>query len=234
MAKNKSNVHAGHRERMRKKYLRVGFEGFEEHEILEMLLYCCFSQQDTNELAHRLILFFGSVKGVLTAPVEQLESVKGIGEVTAFNLKLIGDIALNSMQSGRDERPILDTTDKIYEYIEPFFRSQSTEVVLVLSLDVNSRVMRATKVHEGSFDSVSFNIAKIVRSLVSSGAAGVVIAHNHPSGVAIPSQRDLDSTEKLKRALESVGIMFVDHIILGENDYVSFSQSGQKLYALAE
>ncbi|MBQ1263676.1 MAG: DNA repair protein RadC [Oscillospiraceae bacterium] len=233
MAKGKDNVHAGHRERMRSKYLRVGFEGFEEHEILEMLLYNFFSQQDTNELAHRLISAFGSVKGVLTASVDQLKAVKGIGEVSAFNLKLIGDIALNSMQSKKDDRPVLDDSDKTYAYVEPFFSAYSTEMVLAVSLDSNLKVMRTTKIHEGSFDSVSFNIAKVVRNLVASGAAGVVIAHNHPSGCALPSERDLMSTEKLKRALESVGIMFVDHIILGENDYVSFRASGNKLYTIA-
>lgn len=234
MAKDQKNVHAGHRKRMRDKYLRVGFDGFEEHEILEMLLYTCFNQKDTNELAHHLITAFGSIKGVLSTSVEQLKSIDGIGDTTAFNLRLIGDIAFNSKQSKRDERPILDTTDKIYEYIESFFATCTTEMVLAVSLDTNLRVVRTTKVHEGSFDSVSFNIAKIVRNLVASGAAGVIIAHNHPNGCALPSLKDLESTEKLKHALESVGIMFVDHIILGKDDYISFRQSGNRLYAIAQ
>ncbi len=234
MAKSKDNIHAEHRKRMRSKYLRVGFEGFEDHEIIEMLLYNCFKREDTNELAHRLIDAFGSIKGVLSAPVDQLKTIKGVGDIVAFNLKFIGDIALNSMQSERDNRPILDTADKTYQYVEPFFSLYATEMVLAVSLDSNLKVIRTTKVHEGSFDSVSFSIAKVVRSLVASGARGVIIAHNHPSGVALPSERDLDSTEKLKHALNSVGIDFIDHIILGENDYVSFRQSGQKLYTVAQ
>jgi len=233
MASGKKNVHAGHRERMRSKYLRVGFEGFEEHELLEMLLYNFFSQQDTNELAHQLIATFGSVKGVLSASVDQLKAIKGIGDVTAFNLKLIGDMALNCMNSRRDERPVLDSTDKIYDYVKPFFVGYQTEMVLAVSLDTNLKVMRTTKLYEGSFDSVSFNVAKVVRNFVTSGTAAVVIAHNHPSGFAFPSERDLASTERLKRALESVGIMFVDHLIIGSDDFVSLRDSGGKLYTIA-
>ncbi len=234
MAKGKDNVHAGHRERMRSKYLRVGFDGFEEHELLEMLLYGSLSVQDTNELAHRLISAFGSVKGVLSASIEQLKAVDGVGDVVAFNLRLIGDITLNCMQSSRDDRPLLNTTHKIYKYVEPFFWGCTTEMVLAVSLDTNLRVIRTTKVFNGCFDSVSFPIAKIVRNLVASGTAAVVIAHNHPSGCAIPSGEDLTSTEKLKNALESVGIMFVDHIVLGADDYVSFRDSGDRIYTIAQ
>ena len=233
MAKDKKNVHAGHRERMRKKYLRVGIDGFEEHEILEMLLFCCFAQRDTNKLAHTLISTFGSISGVLAASIDELKTVEGIGDVSAFRLKLIGDIVVQG-QIGKDKRPVLNNSDKISTYITPFFAASKTEIVLAISLDQNLRVMRTTKIHEGSFDSVSFPIAKIVRNLVASGAAAVVIAHNHPLGVALPSVQDIRATEKLKAALESVGIMFVDHVILGIDGCVSFRDSGENLYAIAQ
>lgn len=233
MAKNSKNVHAGHRERMRAKYLRVGSDGFEEHELLEMLLFTCLAQQDTNELAHRLISSFGSLGGVLSASIDELKSIKGVGEVTAFNLKLIGDIIARGNLPA-DKRPVLDDTDKIGKYITPFFASSKTEMVLAISLDQKLRVMRTTKVFEGSFDSVSFPIAKIVRNLVASGAMAVIIAHNHPFGTAIPSVQDVRATEKLKAALESVGIMFVDHVIIGIDDFISFRDSGNKLYAIAQ
>ena len=137
-------------------------------------------------------------------------------------------------QIGKDKRPVLNNSDKISTYITPFFAASKTEIVLAISLDQNLRVMRTTKIHEGSFDSVSFPIAKIVRNLVASGAAAVVIAHNHPLGVALPSVQDIRATEKLKAALESVGIMFVDHVILGIDGCVSFRDSGENLYAIAQ
>ncbi|MBQ8869445.1 MAG: RadC family protein [Oscillospiraceae bacterium] len=233
MPKDQKNVHAGHRERMRKKYLRIGIEGFEEHEILEMLLFCCFAQKDTNELAHVLIKTFGSINGVLAASIDELKAVDGIGDVSAFRLKLIGDIVARG-QIGEDKRPVLNNSDKISAYAKPFFASSKTEMVLAISLDQKLRVMRTTKIHEGSFDSVSLPIAKIVRNLVASGAAAVVIAHNHPFGLSFPSMQDIRATEKLKAALESVGIMFVDHVVFGIDDCVSFRDSGDNLYALAQ
>lgn len=233
MASGKKNVHAGHRERMRAKYLRVGADGFEEHELLEMLLFSSFTQQDTNALAHSLISTFGSLRGVLAAPVDELKSVKGIGDVAAFNIKLLGDIIARSSQV-QDKSPILNDTDKIVSYVRPFFAATKTEIVIAISLDQNLRVLRTTKVHEGSFDSVPLSIARIVRTLVSSGAQAVIIAHNHPLGFALPSVQDIRSTEKLKAAIESVGIMFADHVIIGIDDFVSFRDSGDKLYAIAQ
>ena len=231
--KQKANIHKGHRERTRKKYLRAGLDAFSEHEILEFLLFYCFAQQDTNELAHSLISAFGSVKGVLCASVDDLCQIKGMGEKSALLIKFIGDL-IQRERSGIDERPILDTTDKIGKFVLPFFDGMSSEMVLAVALDQKLRVTRTIKILEGSLDTVTLPIAKVARTLVSSSAAAVIIAHNHPAGVAIPSVTDIRTTKSLKNALEGVGIQFVDHIIVAEGDYVSMRDSGGRIYSIAE
>ena len=229
----KENLHAGHRKRMREKYLRVGIDAFAEHELLEMLLYYCFPQQNTNELAQMLIKSFGSLSGVLSASVSELCTIKGVGERSAMLLHLVGDIV--KRETNYSEQKIkLNTTDKIGEFVKPLLDSSKTECVIALALDEELNVMRSIKVFEGSFDSSGLPIPKIVRMLVNCGAAAAVISHNHPSGLALPSVNDIRATSTLKTALECVGIQLIDHIIVIPDDYVSFRESGNQLYSITE
>ena len=229
----KENLHAGHRARMREKYLRVGLDGFAEHEILEFLLYYCFPQQNTNELAQMLIKSFGSLSGVLSASVSELCMIKGIGERSAILLHLVGDIV--TRETAYSEQKIkLNTTDKIGSFLAPLYKNAKTECVIALALDEELNVMRSIKVYEGCFDSSGLPIPKIVRMLVNCGAAAAVISHNHPSGLAFPSVSDIRATNALKTALECVGIQLIDHIIVVPDDYVSFRESGNQLYSISE
>ena len=231
--KKETNIHKGHRKRVRKKYLLVGPEAFEEHELLELLLFYAFKQVDTNEIAHRLISIFGSIGGVLSASIDELMAVEGVGESTAVLISVIDDIMKISKAEEDNKKP-LNTSEEMYKFIEPFFKDMRTEMVLGVALDEQLKVIRVTKVYEGSFDTVALPIAKIVRSFVACGASAVFLAHNHPSGIAIPSVADIKTTNRLKLALESVGIQFVDHIIVGADDYVSFKDSSGKLYSISE
>ena len=231
ISKSEKNIHAGNRERLRGKYLRVGMEGFEEHELLEMLLFNCFKQQDTNPLAHRLISSFGSLDGVLSASVSELKQVNGIGDNAAFFLYFTGELIRRGYKQ-QDERKPLNTSDKIANYLIPFYKNAKTECVVALALDQNLKVIRTIKVLDGCFDSAAFSISKVVRNMVSCGAVAVAISHNHPSNIALPSEQDLRTTERLKIALESVGIQFVDHIIVVTDDYVSLRQSGYNIYTI--
>ena len=229
----KENLHAGHRARMREKYLRVGFDGFAEHEILEMLLYYCIPQKNTNELAETLIRSFGSFSGVLSAPVNELCTIKGVGERTAILLRLVGEIIIRETTYSK-QKIKLNTTDKIGKFVKPLLENSKTECVIALALDEELNVIRSIKVFEGSFDSSGLPIPKFVRMLVNCGAAAVVIAHNHPSGYAFPSVNDIRATSTLKTALDYVGIQLIDHIIVVPNDYVSFRESGNQLYTITE
>jgi len=228
----KPNIHAKHRERVRQKFLKVGLDGFSEHEIIEFVLFYALAQQDTNELAHRLIGTFGSVRGVLSASVDQLCQVKGVGERSAILLKLIGDIIVRDREKP-DERPVLNTNEKIGDFVAQFYRANNVEMVIVVALDHNLRVIRTIKVAEGDIDNVSIPVAKTVRSLVTCGAAAAVLAHNHPSQVALPSEEDVRATKKLRNSLATVGIELLEHIIVTPGDYISFRDSGNNIYVVS-
>lgn len=232
--KRDPNVHKGHRKRVREKYLKVGFDGFSDHEVLEFLLYYCNAQQDTNEVAHRLKDEFGTLGAVFEAPIEELVKVKGVGEQTAFLIKFISDL-MKSQMSDFDNRDFLDTTDRLGNYITPFFQGLNVETTYVLALDDKKRLIRLIKAGEGSFDAVAICIPKITRQLISCGAVCAVVFHNHPLGAALPSVNDIKVTRQLQLALDSVGVEFVDHIIFSnrDNDFVSMSDSGNRLYTIA-
>lgn len=231
--KRDANVHRGHRARVRAKYLKVGMQGFSEHEIIEFLLYYCNAQQDTNEVAHRLINEFGSLGGVFSAAIEDLVKVKGIGEQSAFLIKFISD--LMKLQIGEfDKRVSLDTTEKIGDYMMPFFEGSGVEMTFIMALNEEKKVIRVIKVAEGSFDSVALCIPKITRQLVSCGAFFAVVVHNHPRGIALPSVKDIRTTKQIQLALSSVGVEFVDHIVISKDkDYISMRDSGGRLYTVA-
>lgn len=219
----KENIHAKHRERVREKFLKVGLDGFSEHEILEILLFYVFAQQDTNDLAHRLINTFGSLHNVLNADIDALCTVKGIGKRAAVLIRLIGDIVKRDIEKP-DERPSLDTTNKMGEYMMRFFGEEAIESVVAVALDSRFRVIRVIKVAEGDFESVRFSSSKLARELVASKAVATVISHNHPSFNAMASSEDLRATRILTENLSKVGITLVDHIIVALDGFVSVSR----------
>lgn len=219
----KENIHAKHRERVREKFLKVGLDGFSEHEILEFLLFYVFAQQDTNDIAHRLINTFGSLHNVLNADIDTLCTVKGIGQRAAVLLKVIGDIVKRDIEKP-DERQTLDTPDKMGEYMMQFFKDEDVENVVAVALDSRFRVIRVIKVAEGDFESVRFSSSKLARELVTSKAVAAVISHNHPSFNAMASSEDIRATRILTENLSKVGISLVDHIIVALDGFVSIGR----------
>ena len=228
------NIHAGHRERMRKKYLNAGFKAFSDHEVLEFLLYYCNAQGNTNGVAHELINQFGSLGAVFNAPISELVKVKGIGERSAYLIKFVSDLMSAEMDEF-DNREGFLTSDDMGDYMMHFYQGVGVETTFVMALDQDKKLIQVIKISEGSFDSVAISIPRIARQLVSCGAASAAIFHNHPRGSAIPSINDVHTTRKLQTALESVGIEFLDHIIVSnrDNDYVSMRDSGGRLYTVS-
>lgn len=227
---DEKNIHAGHRDRMRERFLKTGLLGFSEHEKLEFLLYHCLIQKDTNRLAHRLISEFGSLAGVLSANEKELMRVDGVGKNTAVFLKFIGEM-LNDTE-GTDTRTSLKTPEQMAEYLSIYFERANVENVVVLSLDKDRKPLRVIRISEGSFDTSTIPIAKIARTLVNNSTVFAAVAHNHVSGIAFPSVQDIRTTEKLRDTLSMVGIELVDHIIFVPGDYVSLSASGDKIYTM--
>lgn len=223
---NNNSVHTGHRQRLKKRFMEEGFDSFEEHEVLELLLFYCLPRQDTNPIAHELLRQFGSLPQVMSTPVSELTKIKGLGENAAIFLSLMNGFS-RYYYSRRDKDPIiLDSTQKYSEHLVPLFHASRNEMVYILCLDAKGKLLRCKKIGEGSVNSAAVPIRRIVETALNANATTVVLAHNHPSGLALPSPEDELTTRQLAAALSAVDIILADHLIVADGDYVSLWQSG--------
>lgn len=228
-----SGMHEGHREKMRVRIESAGLDSLAEHEVLETLLYFAIPRGDTNPIAHRLMDTFGSLAAVLEAPEEELLKVEGIGPRSARLLSMLPHYARRYLLSKSTEDRPLCGSEEVGRYMSRFFVGQRQEKVFVLCLDMRCRPICCRCVHEGSVNAVEVHVRKVVSVALANNASAVVLAHNHPNGVAIPSGDDILTTGKIAAALSAVGIELVDHIVIAGGDeehllgdFVSFADSG--------
>ncbi len=219
------SLHEGHRQRLRDRFRKEGLTHFQEHEVLELFLFYCLPRRDTNELGHALIERFGSLANVLQTPPEELAKLPGMGENAATFLTLIAQLERYYMMHKNDDR-ILANLEDCGRYLEGCFRNRRNETVMLLCLDAKCKLISCTEVGEGSVNSAAVPIRRVVELALGVNATSVVLAHNHPSGLALPSGEDIQTTKRVALALDAVEISLVDHIIVADDDYVSLRQSG--------
>lgn len=219
-------IHDGHREKMRQRFMSGGLDSFADHEVLELLLFYAIPRRDTNETAHLLLERYGSLTGVFNAPVEDLMKAEGIGENAAVFLKLVPAACRKARLSGDGRDIILNSVDKIGDYLIDCFSGETAEVIYQLCLDKKGKLLACKRLAEGAVDNADLNVRKLVENTLLSSASAVVIAHNHPSGIALPSNEDYATTWRVQEALASIGVPLQDHIIVADGDYVSMAQSG--------
>ena len=220
------SIHDGHRQRLKNRFLRDGLDNFEELQVLELLLFYCIPRQDTNPIAHRLLDHFGSLTQVLEAPPEELKKVSGIGDNVATFLALITSVGRYYLVNRISSVKILQDPVSCGHYLLPRFFGRRNETVFLLCLDAKCKVLCCKEVGEGSVNSAAVPIRRIVEMALSANATSVVLAHNHPSGVAVPSGEDIQTTRRLALALSAVEITLADHIIVADDEFVSLQQSG--------
>lgn len=219
-------IHEGHRERKRSQFLRCGAESFADHELLELLLYYAVPQKDTNPIAHDLMKRFGSLQAVLAASADELMEVPYIKERAAVLIRLTSAMYQRALLAEDGQEAILDTRERIGTFFQQVFLSHSTEAMYQLCLDAKGKKRGFYKLGEGDVGSVGLNIRQIMENTLRSKAVLVVLAHNHPSGIALPSHEDAVATRMVRDALETMDVRLVDHIIVADNDYVSMAESG--------
>lgn len=202
-----NNLHQGHRERMRERIAQQGFESLADHEALEVLLYLTNPRKNTNVMAHALLKRFGSFSRVLDAEEEELCKVEGVGPATARMLHLMPEICKYYTRCRASEENCLRTTEQLAEFLKSKFLGADRERALLMALDSRSRVRGAYWLREGT--------------------SSVVLCHNHPNGMAMPSREDLQATENIVRALGLVKIQLRDHLILTETEYFSMREEGR-------
>ena len=222
-----TSIHGGHRDRLRARFQAEGLDNFTEQQVLELLLFYCIPRQDTCNLAHYLIKQFGSLPQVLETGSEELKKVKGIGDKAATFLNMIPAVAryYGVRRSKLDDKPLL-TIDDCGKYLQERFKGQSHETVYLLCLDAKCKPLCCPKIGEGSVNSAGVPIRRVVEAALGVNATMVILAHNHPSGLALPSHEDIVTTRRVAAALDAVEVRLADHIVVADNDYVSLLQSG--------
>ncbi|OQB14059.1 MAG: hypothetical protein BWY15_01431 [Firmicutes bacterium ADurb.Bin193] len=211
----------GHRERLIGKALKHGLESFREHEILELYLFSLIPRVNTNPIAHALIKQFGSLYNVFNATVDELIKIKGIGKRTAQQIILFPHIARAYQISIYGEKLHFSDLSQIGQYCVELFTGRVNEAMHIICLDAKNRVIKNAIVAEGTPSEVYVEPRQIIEHVSHTATSSVVLCHNHPGGTLMPSQNDIETTQKIKIALDAIGIKLIDHIIVAKGRYIS-------------
>jgi len=221
------STHAGHRGRMRQRFLSDrDLSGFSEHELLEMVLYFCYTRADTNELAHKLLDRFGSLDAVMSSTPEELASTGIIGKRPAETVTILYSLAAYLRRGGGAE-PV-DARDHIAvgKYIQSFFIGEEREKLLIFPLSSDLTIRNCILLGEGGRQNIRFNASEIAKKMLPLKQRSLIIAHNHPFSTSSPSANDVHSTNTLVSGLRAYGMTLEDHYIIGTDGFTSLRQTG--------
>lgn len=219
-------VHDGHRERMKSRFAEAGLDGFNDHNALEMLLFYAVPRKDTNELAHRLLKHFGSLAAVFEASHEELMRVDGIGENAATLIKLIPEISRRYLLTKSLPNKVIRRSEDAGAYFVAKFMYEVNEICYALLLNSSNGIIACKQISRGVVNATEVGIRMLVEAAIKNNAVSVIIAHNHPGALPLPSKEDEYCTRLVKKALELVDIKLLDHIIVGGKEFQSLNKHG--------
>lgn len=206
-------THDGHRERLKKRFLSAP-DSFEDHELLELLLFYAIPRRNTNDIAHFLLDRHGSVRGVFDANISSLCQTDGIGENSAIFLRAVSEILMRYERSICTHGELIDSCSDMGRYVKSLFVGTEQEITYLLLFNNSKKLIGFKKVGEGYSCENLISVRDIVEMSLASNASCAVLAHNHPNGQAVPSSDDLYSTRKVEETLRAVGVTLVDHFII--------------------
>jgi len=216
----------GHRQRLREKFIRSGLAGFHDYEIIELLLSLGTPRKDCKRQAKEAIKRFKTLRGVLEAPLEELQQIDGIGAHSAFGIKLVQEVAREFLKEKIVEQPVYKSAQEIFDYLYHSMRDLKKETFKVLYLNKGNQIIDVVDLFEGTADSSSVSPREVMESALKHNAAALILVHNHPSGNPEPSQSDRQITKDLVYAGSIMGIRVLDHIVIGNDKYHSFAGAG--------
>lgn len=225
---SKENIHAKHRDRCKDQLLSGGYgDATPPHLLLEMLLFYAIAQKDTNELAHQLLDRYGTLENLFNAPANELLEIDGVGKHTAALLKLFPIIQRRVLADDTEKTNIFNDYSQVGEFLVKKLFGLTTEHIVVMCVTNGGKLMLYKDMGEGSFGNVAVTSGKIFTAITGYESTNVILCHNHPGGVAEPSQVDIESTKGIVNTLGAVGINVMDHVIVSGNKYFSMSESNR-------
>ncbi len=229
MGEKKGHKGAGHRQRLRERFLTSGLEGFHDYEVIELLLTIGTPRKDCKESAKAAMARFNNLQGVLEASSHELCEIEGIGPKNLIGLKLIKAVSDRYREKKLIKKDPLNNSRELFDYLNHSIRDKSREYFKIIFLDSKNRVISIETHSKGTLTASSVYPREVVYSALANKAAALIFAHNHPSGDPQPSREDIAITRQLVYAGKVMGLAVHEHIIIGDNCYYSFADQGQIL-----
>lgn len=214
-------TNAGHRQRLRQRFVKGGADALPDYELLELVLFRALPRRDTKPLAKRLLARFGSFAEVINAPDHQLLELKDVGEAVVCEMKLVRAAALRLMQGEIMGRPLLGTWEAVLHYCRAAMGFQTCEQFRILFLDKRNRLIADEVQSQGTVDHTPVYVREVVKRALEHSATAIILVHNHPSGDTTPSRADIEMTKLIVVAAKNLGIAVHDHIIVGKEGHCS-------------
>ena len=222
MQKDKNS---GHRQRLRQKFIESGLTGFLDYEIVELLLTLGTPRKDCKKMAKDAIKTFGGLANVLDATTLDLQKIKGIGPSNSFGIKLFGAVSEIYSKQKIEEGRILDTREKVVDYLKRKIGNEKKEHFIILSFDTRNKLI-FEDISIGILNASLVHPREVFYKAIQNNSSHIIVAHNHPSGDSTPSEDDKSTTKRLIEAGKVIGISIVDHIIVSKREYFSFKSAG--------
>ena len=216
----------GHRKRLREKFVKSGLAGFHDYEIIELLLTLGTPRKDCKQPAKEAIRRFKTLRGVLEAPVEELQQIDGIGSHSAFGIKLVQEVAREFLKEKIIEQPVYKSSQEIFDYLYHSMRDLKKETFKVIYLNSQNQIIETENLFQGTLDKSFVSPREVMEGAIKRNAAALIFVHNHPSGNPKPSLSDKELTRDLLYAASIMQIKVLDHIIIGNNTHLSFANEG--------
>jgi len=217
----------GHRQRLKARFEQTGFQGFQDYEVLEFLLYFVLPRKDTKPISKKLLRRFKNFIGVINADSRELQRIEGIGSHAALYVKAIGSsIGFYFDEKAKQEDFQFTSLEQLIEYFMAAIGGKPNEVMRILYLNSKNILIDAENLSEGTVSEAVAFPRRIVEGALKYGATTVIIGHNHPGGLPEPSDNDNAITEEIAKALKTVGISLQEHVIIAADGYFSYRQNG--------
>ena len=223
---NDNTPHAGHRKRLRERFLKSGLEGFHDYETIELLLTYAIPRRDVKPLAKKLIARFGGLKGVFDAATAELASIEGVGKNAAILVNLIKAVSAEYLKEKAMKKDVIRSSKDVLDYLKVFLSGEKLEKFLAVYLNAKNEILSIETLQEGTIDQTAVYPRKAMERALRHNAKSVIFVHNHPSGDATPSKSDRELTRNLNSAAKTMDIIVHDHIIIGRNTHVSCKELG--------
>ena len=224
---NEENIkphYLNHRQRLKNKFANSAIS-LADYEIIELLLGYAIPRRDVKPLAKELLSRFHSIQGILNAEIAELKSVKGIGEHVAILILLLKELTIRGEEAKLKMKEKINSPTDVLDFANAKLAGMKSEVMMVIFVNARNGVEHSEIIQKGTINKAVVFPREIIKLALEKNATGVIMIHNHPSGEPEPSAQDIRITGIIQKALSSVEITFLDHLIIGSNGYFSFQES---------